>query len=228
MKQTIRQGVWETNSSSVHTLCVRGDKNKDAETILGEIPEEILEWVSANKFYVGRESSFNYPSETIKRFEFKLTSFLVNLISYYDWDRGWINTEYDKNPWCLIEKNIFYNHFKNLLKELGFNIVINPEVLGREMLEKDDVSRDIRYLWQYYYYNNYGRKQNLNGISIADEAEIFEKIVNESLEYSELSTLFLRYLLTDNEVVLYTLDQGEEERYLKENPDLQNLYSFDY
>mgnify|MGYP003553038681 CR=1 FL=1 len=39
MKQVIRYSVWETNSSSAHTICLKSsDVDKEPEEVLGDAP----------------------------------------------------------------------------------------------------------------------------------------------------------------------------------------------
>lgn len=75
MKETIRTEVWETNSSSIHTLCVQKEV-LNVESVLKRASPELIEWIKLEGLNIGRKCEFHdfkYPSEEVERFEDLLT-----------------------------------------------------------------------------------------------------------------------------------------------------------
>ena len=78
---TIRSGVFETNSSSSHSICIRNDKNDlcvDRENIVDNILNGRGEW-KITGMYFGR-SPFRY----LAKFSEKVIYALANGINYHD------------------------------------------------------------------------------------------------------------------------------------------------
>lgn len=75
MKETIRTRVWETNSSSIHTLCVQKEV-LNVESVLKKASPDLIGWIKLEGLNIGRKCEFpdfKYPSEEIERFEDLLT-----------------------------------------------------------------------------------------------------------------------------------------------------------
>ena len=75
MKETIRTGVWETNSSSIHALCVQKEV-LSVESVLKKASPDLIRWIKLEGLIIGRKCEFpdfKYPSEEIEMFEDLLT-----------------------------------------------------------------------------------------------------------------------------------------------------------
>lgn len=209
MKQVIRYGVWETNSSSAHTICLKGN-DKEPEEVLGDAPKELLDWVRKEGFYIGREETFKYPSSEIEKFEFKLSSAFTQIASNSDmFDHLWRNKKSSLTPRDLICEGKFYKVFEKLVRELGFKVVVG------------DISYDT---WQYYF-------SDLDGIS--SDSYIWSTYLGDDSYFREdwessLSTLFLRYLFSgDDDVVLFDGEDWETNDII-EKENLRVIYSERY
>jgi len=199
MKQVIRYGVWETNSSSAHTICLKSsDVDKEPEEVLGDAPKELLDWVRKEGFYIGREETFKYPSSEIERFEFKLSSVFIQIAE--DFDNVWG----DKSSLTVqdsICRGGFYKEFEKLVRELGFKVVVG------------DISYDT---WRYYF-------------SDEGDSYVWSTYLGDESYFREdwkrtLSTLFLRYLFSEDDVVLFDAEDWEIDD-LVERDNLRIVYS---
>lgn len=75
MKETVRTRVWETNSSSIHTLCVQKEV-LNVESVLKKVSPDLMKWIKLEGLNIGRKCEFpdfKYPSEEIEMFEDLLT-----------------------------------------------------------------------------------------------------------------------------------------------------------
>ena len=206
MKQVIRTGAWETNSSSSHTICIKGN-DKEPEEVLGDAPKELLDWVRKEGFYIGREETFTYPSSEIEKFEFKLSSVFTQIASNSDWvDHLWRNKS-SITPRDLICDGKFYKVFEKLVRELGFKVVVG------------DISYDT---WQYYF-------SDLDGIN-SDDSYVWSTYLGDDSYFREdwkssLSTLFLRYLFSDDDDVMLFDGEDWETNDFVERENLRVIYS---
>ena len=210
MKQVIRSGVWETNSSSAHTICLKSsDVDKEPEEVLGDAPKELIDWVRKEGFYIGREETFKYPSPEIERFEFKLSSIFIQIASNSDmFGHLWRNKS-TLTPRDLICDGKFYKVFEKLVRELGFKVVVG------------DISYDT---WQYYF-------SDLDG-DIESDRYVWNTYLMDDSYFREdwessLSTLFLRYLFLEDEVTLFDGEDWETDD-LVERDNLRIVYSERY
>lgn len=210
MKQVIRYGVWETNSSSAHTICLKGN-DKELEEVLGDAPKELLDWVRKEGFYIGREETFKYPSSEIERFEFKLSSAFTQIASNSDmFDYLWRNKKSSLTPQYLICEGKFYKVFEKLVRELGFKVVVG------------DISYDT---WQYYF-------SDLDGIE-SDDRYVWNTYLGDDSYFREdwessLSTLFLRYLFSEDDDVVLLDGEDWETDDIVERDNLRVIYSERY
>lgn len=83
MKISIRQGVFETNSSSTHSLCILNHSDKNIDTHTNEIDENGT-W----KFEEGELDFYRYPFRFLRTFEDKVRYAIANC---YNW-----GNDYDK------------------------------------------------------------------------------------------------------------------------------------
>lgn len=205
MKQVIRYGVWETNSSSVHTICLKSsDVDKEPEEVLGDASKELLDWVRKEGFYIGREETFKYPSPEIERFEFKLSSVFIQIAEEDKIADVWKDKS-SLTPRDLICEGEFYKVFEKLVRELGFKVVVG------------DISYDT---WRYYF-------------SDEGDSYVWSTYLGDDSYFREdwkdsLSTLFLRYLFSnDDDVVLLDCESWESDDIV-ERDNLRVIYSERY
>ena len=78
MKIQIRQGVFETNSSSMHSLCILNHSDKNIDTHTNEIDENGT-W----KFEEGELDFYRYPFRFLHTFEGKVKYAIANYESNY-------------------------------------------------------------------------------------------------------------------------------------------------
>lgn len=79
MKIQIRQGVFETNSSSMHSLCILNHSDKNIDTHTNEIDENGT-W----KFEEGELDFYRYPFRFLHTFEGKVKYAIANYESNYE------------------------------------------------------------------------------------------------------------------------------------------------
>ena len=79
MKIQIRQGVFETNSSSIHSLCILNHSDKNIDTHTNEIGENGT-W----KFEEGELDFYRYPFRFLHTFEGKVKYAIANYESNYE------------------------------------------------------------------------------------------------------------------------------------------------
>ena len=79
MKIQIRQGVFETNSSSMHSLCILKVSNKNIDTYTNKIDENGI-W----KFEEGELDFYRYPFRFLHTFEDKVKYAIANYESNYE------------------------------------------------------------------------------------------------------------------------------------------------
>ena len=79
MKIQIRQGVFETNSSSMHSLCILKVSNKNIDTYTNKIDENGI-W----KFEEGELDFYRYPFRFLHTFEGKVKYAIANYESNYE------------------------------------------------------------------------------------------------------------------------------------------------
>lgn len=77
MKVSIRQGVFETNSSSMHSLCILNHSDKNADTTTDKIDEDGV-W----EFKKGELGFGRYPFRFLRTFEDKVKYAIAN---YHEW-----------------------------------------------------------------------------------------------------------------------------------------------
>lgn len=208
MKQVMRLGVWETNSSSAHTICLKGNEDKEPEEVLGDAPKELLDWVRKEGFYIGREETYKYPSEDIAKFEFKLSSVFIRIASCSDtFNNNIFLSKSSLTPQELIRRVEFFEVFEQLVRELGFKVVVG------------DISYDT---WQYYF-------NEWDGIS--SDSYVWQTYLEDGSYYEDdwersLSTLFLRYLFSkdDDDIMLFDGESWEVEDFVEKN-NLRVIYS---
>lgn len=79
MKISIRQGVFETNSSSMHSLCILNHSDKNIDTYTNKIDENGI-W----KFEEGELDFYRYPFRFLHTFEGKVKYAIANYESNYE------------------------------------------------------------------------------------------------------------------------------------------------
>ena len=79
MKISIRQGVFETNSSSMHSLCILNHSDNNIDTYTNKIDENGI-W----KFEEGELDFYRYPFRFLHTFEGKVKYAIANYESNYE------------------------------------------------------------------------------------------------------------------------------------------------
>ena len=79
MKISIRQGVFETNSSSMHSLCILNHSDKNIDTYTNKIDENGI-W----KFEEGELDFYRYPFRFLYTFEGKVKYAIANYEANYE------------------------------------------------------------------------------------------------------------------------------------------------
>lgn len=114
-RQTIRQEVWETNSSSIHTLAVKSRPCSFSE-VKEKIPGELLRWIKTEGLNIGRKCNdpeFKYPSSEIEGFEDRLTETFYRTIES--------NSEVDYQTLVF---------FSDLAEKLGVGLIFKANELS--------------------------------------------------------------------------------------------------
>lgn len=117
-RQTIRQEVWETNSSSIHTLAVKSRPCSFSE-VKEKIPGELLRWIKTEGLNIGRKCrnpEFKYPSSEIEGFEDRLTETFYRIIES--------NNEVDYQTLVF---------FSDLAEKLGVGLIFKANEFSSEL-----------------------------------------------------------------------------------------------
>ena len=130
MKQTIRRGVFETNSSSTHTLVINSKYNDgwDAATnAIMKADKDLLGYITEHGLNIGRPKDWKYPNSKVELFEKKVASIYTCSL---EWDCG--------NPPMSYEVILVLQKIANIL---GTHLVFSE----MDILNDGDNSWDITY-----------------------------------------------------------------------------------
>lgn len=107
MKETIRRGVFETNSSSVHTLTLKKDASYESF-----ITPDLESYLKENGLMIGpRSEGWQYPNKHIELFELKLNELVTDIF-----ENGWGRDGY----------NLFYI-LVSFANRFGIRVIMTPD-----------------------------------------------------------------------------------------------------